>query len=355
MKGFAPVIIIGIIAAIFGVLGTGYIFFVSLKASPEIEAVPQGMRVEEIHPTEKEEDRVILEENKDEDTKPVPDQNSDILSGMFSTVERELLEAKDKGTYLSPDHAKRITDDLNNLETLGYEKSKLVPLRQIVIDLSPHAQDEIKQKQATSAPPQIFQMNCQNDPSPVFSKHITDISKVRYISPPPTMGSGPSLKTHSYIGTEHERVPVYAPVAMTLASGAHYVGGPYTMEFQVSCQVKIRFGHITEPVESIRTLLPGTPAQDSRTQELVPIQFAAGELLGYTTGTDVAGNWDFGVYNSSKNNRYIDDPDWNWSDTHTKAVCPFDYFSNELKSEYVSRFNSAILAGNSPHGESFCK
>jgi len=196
---------------------------------------------------------------------------------------------------------------------------------------------------------------CVSDPSPIFTHHITDMSKVNYIGPPPTMGAGPSLKTHSYIGTDHARVPIYAPTALTLESGSYYIGGPYMMEFRASCEVRVRFGHITEPAEAIKQLLPSEPKQDSRTQELAPVTFAAGELIGYTTGTDAAGNWDFGVYNSTVSNRYADDPNWNNSTTYTTAVCPFDYFTESLRSVYVLKFNSAMLAGNPPHGEPFCQ
>ncbi|MBI4155618.1 MAG: hypothetical protein HY507_00085 [Candidatus Zambryskibacteria bacterium] len=181
------------------------------------------------------------------------------------------------------------------------------------------------------------------------------MSKVNYIGPPPTMGAGPSLKTHSYIGTDHARVPVYAPVQMTLESGSYNVGGPYMVEFRASCEVRVRFGHMTEPVLAIKKLLPAEPKQDSRTEELAPIVFAAGEIVGYTTGTDVAGNWDFGVYNSTTQNRYVDDQNWNNSTTYTTAVCPFDYFTPNLKSVYFSKFNSGALGGNPPHGEPFCK
>lgn len=169
------------------------------------------------------------------------------------------------------------------------------------------------------------------------------------------MGSGPSLKTHSYIGTDGANVPVYAPAALTLNAGSHYVGGPYTIEFLASCEVTVRFGHITAPVDRIKNLLPSEPGNSSATQYLTPLKFAAGELVGYTTGTSQAGNWDFGVYNSATSNRYAGDPDWGWSTTYTTAVCPFDYFTSGLKSEYVAKFDPDILGGNPPHGESFCE
>src|SRR3989344_1166546 len=200
----------------------------------------------------------------------------------------------------------------------------------------------------------ISQQNCSSNISPVFTHHITDISKVQYVAPPPTMGAGPNLKTHGYIGTEHALVPVYGPVTMTVKDGSHYVGGPYMFDFAVSCEVTVRFGHMTNPVDALKQLLPVELASDSRTQSLSPVSFAAGELVGYTTGTDQAGNWDFGVYNSATQNRYASDPDWNWSTVLTTAVCPFGYFTPDLKAAYISKFNPQIMAGNPPHGESFC-
>ena len=197
--------------------------------------------------------------------------------------------------------------------------------------------------------------NCISNPSPVFTSHITDMSKVDYIVPPPTLGTGPtgpSLKPHSYIGTNGAKVPIYAPTSMTLKGGAYYVGGPYTIEFRASCEVIVRYGHITDPVDAIKKLFPSEPQQDSRTQELNPIHFAAGELLGYTTGTPQAGNWDFGVLNSLQKNRYANDPNWSYADTY---VCPFAYFTPELKAAYTAKFDPTYLGGNPPHGESFCE
>lgn len=278
------------------------------------------------------------------------------IQQQFRTLEGELRNAQEKKSFLSPEHTARILNDLTNLETQGYSKSEVERLRQMVYDVSPHLQDQTKQSQASSpAYMTAAQLNCERNPFPVFTNDITDISMVNYIGPPPTMGAGPSLKTHSYIGTDHARVPVYAPTAMTLESGSHSVGGPYMVEFRVSCEVRVRFGHMTEPVEAIKKLLPAEPKPDSRTEELAPVIFAAGDLIGYTTGTDVAGNWDFGVYNSTVRNRYADDADWSNSATYTTAVCPFDYFPASLKASYVLKFNSAALGGNPPHGESFCK
>jgi len=197
--------------------------------------------------------------------------------------------------------------------------------------------------------------SCVHNTNPTFTNHFTDITKINYIAPPPTIGSGPSLKTHSYIGTDHALVPIYAPTAMKLVSGAYYVGGPYTLEFQVSCEVTLRFGHVTDPIDLIKNVFPSQPASDSRTFAVTPINFNAGDVVAYTTGTDQAGNWDFGVYNSATTNRYAADPSWNTSTVYTTAVCPFMYYSPSMKSTYYNLFNNEILGGNPPDGESFCQ
>jgi len=157
----------------------------------------------------------------------------------------------------------------------------------------------------TPVPTPTPEPSCLSNTSPTFTNHITDLGQVNYVVPPPTMGSGPSLKTHSYIGTDHVNVPIYAPAAMTLNAGSHYMGGPYTIEFLASCEVTVRFGHVTNPVDKIKNLLPSEPGESSA--------------------------------------------------TYTTAVCPFDYFTSGLRAAYVAKFDTEILGGNPPHGESFCE
>lgn len=201
--------------------------------------------------------------------------------------------------------------------------------------------------------------SCARNPSPLFTHHVTDMSKVDHIKPPPNIAelSG-DLKTHSYLETGGRRVPVYAPVDMTLIGGAHYEGGPFMLDFRVSCEVKVRFAHITEPIDEIRALFPTTPAprDDSRAQTIShEIEFKAGDLIAYTVGTNPgAGNWDFGVYNSAKPNKYASDPARRASDIWTTAVCPFGYFTEELKVVYRAKLDFSGYGGLKPDGESFC-
>lgn len=272
----------------------------------------------------------------------------------LSELEREITILFNDGNRIGPEHYARLKSGLDAEAKSGADLKIIGKLQDMLGTVNPTTISSVQTSQAKTVPVDQKQ-KCTSDPSPVFTNHITDMSKVSYVVPPPTIGSGPSLKSHSYIGTHGAKVPVYAPVAMTLKSGSHYVGGPYMFDFMASCEVTVRFGHITDPMDSIKRLLPAKPNSDSRTQELPPVGFAAGDIIGYTTGTDAAGNWDFGVYNSSTSNRYASDPKWNNSAIYTTAICPFDYFTPGLKKDYAAKFNSNALGGNPPHGESFCK
>lgn len=322
-----------------------------------------------------------------QDRHPVPETEREPRDSnqVLSQIEQEINSALKSGG-INPDRYDEIDHELLQLEEKNIEPERIAALRALMAKIevggrtpqqpkskseeSPSYQTPVQsnptpaqlpespppQPQSEPEPQPEAQASCQSNPNPVFTNHITDTSKINYIAPPPTLGGGPSLKTHSYIGTDHARVPVYAPVDMTLAAGSYYVYGPYGLDFRVSCEVKVRFGHITEPIEEIKSVFPDTPAQDSKDQKIDhEIFFKAGDLIAYTTGTSAAGNWDFGVYNSTVRNRYADDPDWNNSAIYTSAVCSFGYFIPGLKSVYVTKFNPDILGGNPPHGESFCQ
>lgn len=199
---------------------------------------------------------------------------------------------------------------------------------------------------------------CQSNVSPTFTSHITDISKVESVVIPPRIIGG-YLKTHSYLNTNHQRAPIYAPAAMTLYGGVHLSHGSdpddYGMDFKVSCEVMVRIGHVTDPIQSIKDTFPVATVSSETIYDIAAINFAAGDLIGYTTGTSLAGNWDFGVYNSSTTNRYASNPDWNNSAIYTTAVCPYDYFSASLKSDYSSKY-LADFGGTTPDGgSSFCQ
>ncbi|MBI4023005.1 hypothetical protein HY375_02485 [Candidatus Berkelbacteria bacterium] len=209
--------------------------------------------------------------------------------------------------------------------------------------------------QEQTSPPASSTPTCQSNASPTFTHHITDLTKVSQVIPPPTK-AGTDLKPHGYVDTQLTSVPVYAPIVATLDSGAYYQegnpGGEYLLIFRVSCEVTFRFDHITGPIQSIKDAFPIKQSDTRTTAPTTSLSFAAGEQIATTTGT-IYGIWDFGVYNTTVSNRYASDPAWNWSDNATTAVCPWGYYSSTMYAQYKALFGS--LSGNPPHGESFCR
>lgn len=207
----------------------------------------------------------------------------------------------------------------------------------------------------------VVEKKCESNPNPVFTHMIVDPARIININPPPNIAKvGNALKTHSYIDTDALGIPIYAPVDMEFFNGAHYVGGPYTLDFRVSCEVKVRLAHI-DPVQKIKNTLPKDPApkNDSRNQEVSErVAFKAGEIVAYVYQDEgvLSTGLDFGVYHSERPNRYAEssDPHIKQSEIYTTAVCPYDFFTDELKSAYRSKYNLIIPEGMIKQLPSFC-
>lgn len=184
---------------------------------------------------------------------------------------------------------------------------------------------------------------CVSNLRPIFSNYLIDPALVTNILPPPNRPKTDLtvLKTHSYINTPSMDAPIYAPADMELIKGAHYVGGPYSLDFKVSCEVMLRLAHITNPAPKIKAAFPAEPQNGSADNQVNPhIAFKAGELVGYSGGPPytLAIGFDFGVYNSATPNRFATEPEKYNSSIYTTAVCPFDYFTSAIREEYKAKF-----------------
>lgn len=195
---------------------------------------------------------------------------------------------------------------------------------------------------------------CVYDQSPEFTADITHLSQIADIVPPPSL-SGTILKTHSFINTELNTVPVYAPMDAELLTGAYYLesnpDGEYVLRFQATCEIQFMFDHITDPKDKIRAVFADEPKDDTTDEyPTSPVSLQAGELIGYTTGTQY-GIWDFGVYNSEIQNGLVDDDQAGERDK--TAVCPYDFYSADQRSAYYNLF-SRSSERNYPGVEDFC-
>jgi hypothetical protein len=182
--------------------------------------------------------------------------------------------------------------------------------------------------------------DCISNIEPVFTSNITDLNLIRAISAPGGVTPSGDWKGHSFVWIKDKgsRVPIYAPVDMVLNNGAYYSEfgeNNYTLRFDVSCEIIVKFDHIKEPIEEIVNNFSLEPKPDnSQDQGVVkPISFKAGDLIGYTVGTNGASNWDFGVYDNTVGAK-------------EDAVCGFDYFIQDKKSIYYSMFVGTSGSGS---------
>jgi hypothetical protein len=208
----------------------------------------------------------------------------------------------------------------------------------------------------------VFNTACTNNPHPTFTADLTDPSYISFIQPMGLGGILPRFRTFLNINaaTAPAKIPIYAPVDSTFVQGVYKsIKGTtdYDLHFVASCQVWYLVNHVSDPIASIRQALPSTPQTDTRisADQLVahPITFKAGELIGYTTGTNGARNFDFGVYDNNHTNQFANltrykDAEGAYS-KYLTAVCPYDYFTPAKKTVYYSKFGENNLDGPVPN------
>lgn len=360
-KGFAFVIPIIVLAIIFSA-GAGIAVYmlppsdkVSLSADDiedkrmesSAESVPSNESNEAVDTFSSANDN--FKQSRSDEIRP------QVGSNTLFQLEQELKGALKSGG-INPETYRHIDGKLSEFEKSGFDTSVA---RAILSKLEiggtkkeisqPAPQVSSKQTSAQTASRESFQSSvaqhpeCVSNQRPTFAKYIIDPALITNILPPPNRPKTDLtvLKTHSYINTPSMNAPIYAPTDMELIKGAHYVGGPYSLDFKVSCEVMLRLGHITEPVSKIKEAFPAEPQNGSTDNQVnPPIAFKAGELVGYSGGPPytLAIGFDFGVYNSATPNRFAAEPDKYTSSIYTTAVCPFDYFTPAIREEYKKKF-----------------
>lgn len=186
--------------------------------------------------------------------------------------------------------------------------------------------------------------NCK-DGSVVFTSEFTDLTKIDHLAPIGAIKAGSAGRSYIFVKKDangsYPLAPIYTPINSTI-TGITYArrGGPstegeYRLDIEVGCGIKYFFDHIDTVNEKIKALAPQTPADDSRTGAYVSIPIKAGELLGNSDGTPQAHAWDFSVMNMNKANSFINLDRWQW-EQNKNAVCPYDFYSDDLKNKYYS-------------------
>ncbi len=226
------------------------------------------------------------------------------------------------------------------------EQNKDNELCQIIIQSS--SQPQQSNQTGTTIKPEPTKETCTSNPNPTFTAAFTDNSKILDIFPIGNLPFGnPGTQSRTYIDMKRENssvpVPVYAPINSTLKKITYanrtlrdqMVRPEYRLDFQVSCEVTYVFDHLAAVADKFKSIAPATPTDKTSAGNSVSIPVTAGELVGYTDRNFINGNWDFMVLNSAHNETFINPS--RWSSDHSKyGVCPYDYYTEDLKREYYS-------------------
>jgi hypothetical protein len=196
---------------------------------------------------------------------------------------------------------------------------------------------------------------CESDVNPSFERWIMDEGQTKEIWATGTAThSGTSQHSYTYPRYELEPngIPVYAPTDGYLwAAGTNltYSNGvkDYGLQFMVSCEVWIKFGHVVNPVQRIVDLVDSVADENGHGQwsakppleyvneQIDPIFFKAGEVmfrhLPNRPGTNQG--FDYGLFNVKHINEYLNPPRWDKADTYYHALCPWKYQAEPVRSE----------------------
>ena len=189
-------------------------------------------------------------------------------------------------------------------------------------------------------PQKVSDSEIATDCTPIFSHHFTDVDTIYSIIPPVFRNSKGTMPT-TLINIQG-KTPLYMPTSGKLTQGSYHneQGAQFYMwEADIGCGVTVVFDHVSEPVEKIRRLFPNTPRDDTRTDFFeTPLEVAAGELVGYTTGSVNAHNWNFAVYDAAEKNFLWNAGTFNDMSKYYTQVCPFKYYDRQMAEQYEDLF-----------------
>lgn len=206
--------------------------------------------------------------------------------------------------------------------------------------------------------------NSQIETRPVFTYPIVDPATISFITPLGELNGGyeevqtlagvmMNFKREAVAG--NKEIEVRAPTDMTLESYSfHKVpfppGGNWTIIFRLSQDVMMRIDHISrasDAIQEVTTTIPKDGSAEDYPKKKLSIK--AGDIIGYTYGTVPAHNWNIYVFDEKQKNSFINPSRYTVDHVGrrlTQAVCPFDFYSGDLKNTYLS------LMGYSKAGQS---
>ncbi|MEE8337621.1 MAG: hypothetical protein V3R95_06140 [Dehalococcoidia bacterium] len=195
----------------------------------------------------------------------------------------------------------------------------------------------------------------------MLTTYYTDLDLIDFINPT-IVTSGNWLKNRQYhkvvtdSANNASEVPIYAPSDAVAVGVTHYIAlmtlwdgstielSQFDVRFELSCTVSYWFDHVSRLVEPFASLAPAEGVRDTR-DAMVSFRVAvkAGDLIGYSTGTEPAHVWDFVLVDSSQTVQFANQQRYEGTGDlqhllHT--ACPLDYFSPELRAGYAALYGA---------------
>ena len=132
-------------------------------------------------------------------------------------------------------------------------------------------------------------------------------------------------------------------------SGEPYVASQFDVRFQASRDVRFWFDHISTLAEPFASLAAEEGSNDTRGAAVhVNVEVKAGDLIGWTTGTDPAHTWDFIVTDQRIIVPFANQERYEGMGELTSllhAACPYDYYSEEMRAEFIAKFAGMSVRG----------
>ncbi len=182
-----------------------------------------------------------------------------------------------------------------------------------------------------------------------FTRDLIDPASVQVVTPiGGQTGSGGVIGIRSYIHTRPDlagqRLPVYAPTAMTLASASYYkppnapadYAPEYSLFFEAGCGVRGSLFHIKGVVAPLAAVVPTAVSPSSGGQPVKNVRVKAGQQIGwYTSSPPNSVAFDLVVDNERHTNAFLSPQRFTTSNAQ-HAVCPWDYYRGAQRERWLS-------------------
>ena len=266
------------------------------------------------------------------------------LEDAYNSLDKKIEGAIRNGPKYTKEGLDKIYKEIDDLRLSGYNRDKISKLQEKArsnLYVPPTPTPTPPEPPKPKYPENFFNPDipCTINPDVRFTNIVVNPENLDLIVP---LGSitHPEATTHTYLFVGNRTPSIYVP-ADSVLTGVDYSGKDYGFTFQASCEFIYTFGHITDPIESIKKFFETEKVEQRGTEKLVSplIKFKAGDLLGKTGGTEQAHGFDLGAYHKNQANYYVNNERYRkGSFKFYNAVCPYDYFESQTKAAYYSKF-----------------